>query len=62
LLSDPDGYRTKIMEVGKTKAVESTVRQLKTEQSKRMSSSVAEEKETKPSRKISRPANIFKRF
>lgn len=62
LLSDPDGYRNKIMEVGKTKAVESTVRQLKTEQSKRMSSSVADEKETKPSRKISRPANIFKRF
>jgi hypothetical protein len=62
LLSDPDGYRNKIMDVGKTKAVESTVRQLKTEQSKRMSSSVADEKETKPSRKISRPANIFKRF
>lgn len=62
LLSDPDGYRTKIMEVGKTKAVETTVRQLKTEQSKRSSSSVAEEKETKPSRKISRPTNIFKRF
>lgn len=62
LLSDPDGYRTKIMEVGKTKAVETTVRQLKTEQSKRSSSSVADEKETKPSRKISRPTNIFKRF
>jgi len=62
LLSDPDGYRTKIMEVGKTQAVESTVRQLKTEQSKRSSSSVPEEKESKPSRKISRPTNIFKRF
>lgn len=63
LLSDPDGYRSKIMEQGKNKAVENTVRQLKTEQAKKISSSVPEEKEEqKPSRKIPRQTNIFKRF
>ena len=63
LLSDPDSYRDKIREQGKTKAVEKTVRQLKTEQAKRSSSSVVEEKEqTRGSRGLSRPGNIFKRF
>ena len=63
LLSDPDGDRSKIMEQGKNKAVENTVRQLKTEQAKKISSSVPEEKEEqKPSRKIPRQTNIFKRF
>lgn len=63
LLSDPESYRSKIMEQGKTKAVENTVRQLKTEQAKKISSSVPQEKEEeKPSRKIPRQTNIFKRF
>ena len=63
LLSDPESYRSKIMEQGKNKAVENTVRQLKTEQAKKISSSVPEEKEEqKTSRKIPRQTNIFKRF
>jgi hypothetical protein len=63
LLSDPESYRSKIMEQGKNKAVENTVRQLKTEQAKKISSSVPEEKEEqKSSRKIPRQTNIFKRF
>jgi len=62
LLSDPDGYRGKIAEIGKKEAVEKTVRQLKTEQSKRLSSTAPEEKETKKGRSIPRQNNIFKRF
>lgn len=61
LLSDPESYRSKIMSQGKNKTVENTVRQLKTEQSSRIASSVAEEKESKPSRKLPRQKNIFKR-
>lgn len=61
LLSDPDGYRTKIMDQGKNKVVEKTVRQLKTEQSNRIPSTIAEERENKPARKIARQKNIFKR-
>lgn len=63
LLSDPDSYRDKIREQGKNTAVENTVRQLKTEQSKRSASTPMEERESKPSsRKLNRPGNIFKRF
>jgi len=61
LLSDPDGYRNKIMSQGKNKSVENTVRQLKTEQSSRIASAVPEEKESKASRKLPRQKNIFKR-
>ena len=61
LLSDPETYRANLAKQGKNAAVEQTVRQLKTEQSsKRTSSTFQEEEETK-SRKLSRPANIFKR-
>lgn len=63
LLSDPDSYRDRIREQGKNTAVENTVRQLKTEQSKRSASTQLEERESKPaSRKLNRPGNIFKRF
>jgi hypothetical protein len=60
LLSDPENYRTTLMKQGKNEAVEQTVRQLKTEQSRKNSNSYHEEPENKP-RKISRPQNIFKR-
>jgi len=62
LLSDPDGYRNELKKQGKNAAVEQTVRQLKTEQSRRTSSGVHQEDEevSKP-RKITRPQNIFKR-
>jgi hypothetical protein len=39
LLQDPDGYRTKIKEQGSKAAVEKTVRSLKTEESRKLSSS-----------------------
>jgi hypothetical protein len=62
LLADPDGYKSKIMEQGKNKVVENTVRQLKTEQSRKISSTMPEEKEEPKQRKIPRQTNIFKRF
>ena len=60
LLSDPDGYRGELKKQGKNAAVEQTVRQLKTEQSRKNASYYEEEEEQKP-RKIARPQNIFKR-
>ena len=60
LLSEPEAYREALMKQGKNQAVEQTVRQLKTEQSRKNTSSYTEEEETR-SRKISRPQNIFKR-
>jgi hypothetical protein len=62
LLSDRDGYHSKIQEGAKAETVEKTVRQLKTEQSKRNSSTVAEEKQVRKSKGLPRPTNIFKRF
>lgn len=61
LLSDPDGYRSELKKQGKNAAVEQTVRQLKTEQSRKNTSSSYEEREEQKPRKISRPTNIFKR-
>ena len=60
LLSNPEEYRGSLMKQGKTQAVEQTVRQLKTEQSRKNVSTYQEEDEPK-SRKIARPQNIFKR-
>ena len=68
LLSDPDGYKSKIMEKGAQKSVEKTVRKLKTEQANAGGSSLGvqeREQETKQrstKRKIPRSNNIFKRF
>lgn len=63
LLADPDGYRSNLVKQGKNQAVETTVRQLKTEQSKKIASSQVEPEETQRSsqRKIPRNTNIFKR-
>jgi hypothetical protein len=60
LLSNPDEYRNTLMKQGKNQAVEQTVRQLKTEQSRKNTSTYYEEEDNKP-RKIARPQNIFKR-
>jgi hypothetical protein len=60
LLSNPEEYRGSLMKQGKTQAVEQTVRQLKTEQNRKNTSTYYEEEDNKP-RKISRPQNIFKR-
>ena len=68
LLSDPDGYKGKIKEQGSRKAVEKTVRQLKTAQSQKISSSTVQDSKftsrKKPTRKptVQRKNNMFKRF
>ncbi len=63
LLADPDGYRSKVKEAGATDNAVKTVRTLKTEQSRSISSSpVSEKEETPAGRKIQRPSqNFFKR-
>lgn len=60
LLSNPEEYRQNLVKQGKNQAVEQTVRQLKTEQSRKNVSTYQEEEEPR-SRKIARPQNIFKR-
>ena len=69
LLADPDGYKNKMRDQGSRQATEKAVRQLKTEQGRRLSSSIVEPDEaprrtttssTKPQRTISR-GNFFKR-
>jgi hypothetical protein len=68
LLSDPDGYRGRVKDQGGKQATEKVVRQLKTEEARKNTSSVQEEEEytrkaSKPTRTIQRPSNnIFKRF
>ena len=67
LLSDPDGYKNKIMQKGSQKAVESTVRKLKTEQSNSGGRSINRTSEEEVVRRnkgktLKRPSNIFKRF
>lgn len=61
LLSDPESYRNNLKRAGGNEKVEQTVRQLKTEQSNKIASSVVDELETKTQKKIVRPTNIFKR-
>ena len=63
LLSDPEAYRQNLVKQGKNQAVENTVRQLKTEQSRKIASSQADLEDTQKSsqRKIPRNTNIFKR-
>ena len=68
LLSDPEGYKSKIMDKGAQKSVENTVRKLKTEQANSGGSSLGvQEREESTQRqtsgkKIQRNNNIFKRF
>lgn len=70
LLSDPDGYKNKIKDQGSRKAVEKTVRQLKTAQSQKISSSSVQDSSSDNRRKqqttrkptVQRKNNMFKRF
>jgi hypothetical protein len=72
LLADPNGFEAKIREQGGKAATEKVVRQLKTEQSRRITSSNTnqdEEAERRsntstraPQRTLSRTNNMFKRF
>lgn len=60
LLSDPDGYREQLRKQGSTKAVEQTVRQLKTEQARKTSTSYDDsDDDRRSSRKVPRPNNNF---
>jgi hypothetical protein len=68
LLSDPDGYKGKIKQEGSKKAVENTVRQLKTAQSQKISSSAVQDSKSTSRRTtakkptVQRKNNMFKRF
>lgn len=63
LLADPDAYRSKVREQGKTEANEKVVRQLKTEQAKLQSSAPVIEKDEVKERRIPRNTDggFFKR-
>ena len=69
LLADPDGYKSKVREIGSKAATEKVVRQLKTEESRKISSSTIEDEEVKRTvasprttqRTIPRQNNMFKR-
>jgi hypothetical protein len=68
LLSDPDGYKAKVMDKGAQKSVESTVRKLKTASASNSSASLGvsqsdEGAKRKPAgKKLPRTNNIFKRI
>ena len=65
LLADPKGYKANIMKMGENKAVEQTVRKLKSAQSNKTSASVAQESAPakRSTRKLPRGnRNIFKRI
>lgn len=64
LLADPDSYRAKIREAGEKKAVEKTVRTLKTEEARKLGGGgTDDELDTKKTGKLARPstAGFFKR-
>jgi hypothetical protein len=62
LLSDPEDYKENVRKQAKNEVTQDTVRKLKTEQARKIESSVRDEEEEKPTqRRIQRPTNIFKR-
>ena len=68
LLADPNGYKNRVREIGSREAVQRTVKQLKTEEGRKLVTSSNDYKEeerrttsTKPQKTISR-TNMFKRF
>lgn len=63
LLSDPEGYRNSVMQLGENKATEKTVKQLKIEQSRKTHTGVgSEDNDSSKTRKLPRPSgNFFKR-
>jgi hypothetical protein len=69
LLADPNGYKTKVRDQGSKQATEKVVRQLKTEESRKLTSSINHEYEDtsrRPSSKVEprtiSKANMFRRF
>jgi hypothetical protein len=60
LLSDPDDYKEQIRKQGRNQATQDTVKKLKTEEARKLSSTVPEERETTSSRSsLKKPRNIF---
>ena len=63
LLADRDGFMAKIKEQGSKETTEKTVRMLKTEEARKISSSVKDEDDGRSPRKtVQRQGNMFKRF
>tara|TARA_R100001015_G_C4631302_1_gene193702 strand:+ start:942 stop:2219 length:1278 start_codon:yes stop_codon:yes gene_type:complete len=66
LLADPKGFKNKLMQKGEVKAVEKTVRKLKTAQAQKgnASTGIVEKESTRSAsrKKLPRQQNIFKRF
>lgn len=66
LLSDPDDYKENVRRQAKNEVIQDTARKLKTEEARKISSSVRDDDDEAPSRSQQRrinrqPANIFKR-
>jgi hypothetical protein len=63
LLSDPNGYKSQIMQTAKNEVTQDTVRKLKTEEARKLSSTqMTEDDDRKPAKRtIPRQQNIFKR-
>ena len=63
LLADPNGYKSQIMQTAKNEVAQDTVRKLKTEEARKLSSTqMIEDEDKKPARRsIPRQQNIFKR-
>ena len=63
LLADPQGYKSQIMQTAKNQITQETVRKLKTEESRKISSTqMIDDEPQKPARRtIPRQQNIFKR-
>jgi len=63
LLSDPEGYRKKILTEGANQKTEQIVKKLKTEEGRRPSSNIYEESKNRlyPTRTSTKPANPLKR-
>lgn len=63
LLSDPEDYKESIRKQAKAEVTQETVKKLKTEEARKLSStqSTNEETETKARRTLSKPRNIFSR-
>jgi hypothetical protein len=61
LLSNPEDYRKSLIVKGKNEAVENTVRQLKTEQSKKTASTLTNDNDDIRTKRIPKQTNIFKR-
>lgn len=63
LLADPESYKSQIMQTAKNEFTQDTVRKLKTEEARKISSTqMTEEEDKKPTRRtLPRQQNIFKR-